>query len=127
MKAIKINTIDDYIATFPAETRVRLEEMRSIIQKAAPKAEEVISYKMPAFKQNGVLVYFAGYKNHIGFYPTGSGIRAFQEEISVFKNSKGAVQFPLDKKLPVGLIAKMVKFRVKEEAEKAKAKIKAKK
>lgn len=124
MKTIKTGEIDQYISTFPIETQILMEKLREIIKKAAPKAEEVISYKMPAFKQNGVLVYFAGYKNHIGFYPTGSGIRAFQKEIADFKNSKGAVQFPLDKSLPVGLITKMVKFRVKEDLEKAKAKAK---
>ena len=124
MKTIKTGEIDQYISTFPIETQMLMEKLREIIKKAAPKAEEVISYKMPAFKQNGVLVYFAGYKNHIGFYPTGSGIRAFQEEIAGYKNSKGAVQFPLDKPLPVGLITKMVKYRVKEDQEKAKAKAK---
>jgi uncharacterized protein YdhG (YjbR/CyaY superfamily) len=122
MKTIKTGEIDLYISTFPVETQVLLEKIREIIKKAAPKAVEVISYGMPAFKQNGVLVYFAGYKNHIGFYPTGSGIRAFQEEISAYKNSKGAVQFPLDKSLPVGLITKMVKYRVKEDQEKVKTK-----
>src|SRR6478609_1185314 len=124
MKPINIANIDQYISTFPEDTQLLLEKLREIIKKAAPKAEEVISYKMPAFKQNGVLVYFAGYKSHIGFYPTGSGIKAFQEEISKYKNSKGAVQFPLDKPLPVGLITKMVKYRVKEDQEKAKTKAK---
>lgn len=113
------DTIDEYIASFPAETQILLEQMRSIIQKAAPKAEECISYQMPAYKLHGALVYFAGYQKHIGFYPTSSGIRVFQDEISNYKNSKGAVQFPLDKKLPVALITKIVKYRVKENIEKA--------
>ncbi|HVD98423.1 MAG TPA: DUF1801 domain-containing protein [Cytophagaceae bacterium] len=125
MKA-EYKNIDDYIATFPEDTRALLERMRVIIRKAAPKAEEVISYNMPAFRQYGVLVYFAGYKNHIGFYPTGSGIMAFKEEIANYKNSKGAVQFPLDKPLPVGLITKMVKYRVQEDKEKASLKAKMK-
>lgn len=106
--------VDLYIAAFPEEVREKLTDLRAIIQKAAPDAEEVISYKMPAYKQNGMLVYFAGYKNHIGFYPTGSGIAAFQKEIAKFKNSKGAVQFPLDKALPAALITKMVKYRIKQ-------------
>ncbi|MCW3070855.1 MAG: hypothetical protein JWO44_745 [Bacteroidetes bacterium] len=115
--------IDHYIAAFPPETRVLLEKIRAIIQKTAPKAEEVISYKMPAYQQDGgILVYFAGYAKHIGFYPTGAGIEAFKKEIAAYKNSKGAVQFPLDKRLPVGLITKMVKFRVKKNAENAKVK-----
>lgn len=113
------DTIDEYIASFPAETQILLEQMRSIIQKAAPKAEECISYQMPAYKLHGALVYFAGYQKHIGFYPTSSGISVFQDEISNYKNSKGAVQFPLDKKLPVALITKIVKYRVKENIEKA--------
>lgn len=120
MKTTKTpETIDEYIASFPAETQVLLKQMRTIIQKAAPKAEECISYQMPAYKLHGMLVYFAGYKKHIGFYPTSSGIRVFQEEINTYKNSKGAVQFPLDKKLPVSLVTKIVKYRVKENIEKA--------
>ena len=126
MKATEANTIDQYIDTFPKETQLILEQMRAIIRKAAPKAEEVISYKMPAFKQGEVLVYFAGYKKHIGFYPTGSGIAAFKKEISAYKNSKGAVQFSLDDKLPAALISKMVKFRIKDAAERTKAKLKKK-
>lgn len=106
--------IDQYIAGFPAETQLKLQEIRAYILEAAPHAEEVISYGMPAIKQGKVLVYYAGYKNHIGFYPTGTGIAAFQEEIAAYKNSKGAVQFPLDKKIPKTLVQKMVKFKVKE-------------
>jgi len=126
METNKARNIDEYIAEFPLETRVLLEQIRGIIQKAAPKATEVMSYGMPAFKQHSVLVYFAGYKGHIGFYPTGSGIEAFQKEIAGYKSSKGAVQFPLDKPLPVKLITQMVKFRVKDDAERAKAKAKKK-
>ena len=114
--------IDEHIAAFPTHTQALLQQMRSIIQAAAPKATEVISYAMPAFKMNGVLVYFAGYKNHIGFYPSASPIKFFKTELAAFKFSKGAIQFPLDKKLPLPLIKKIVKFRVKENSEKLKAK-----
>lgn len=112
------NEIDKYISGFPTEIKIKLEEIRNIIKKAAPGATEIISYKMPAYKLKGVLVYFAGYQNHIGFYPTGSGIRAFQHEFGDYKWSKGAVQFPLDKPLPEKLITRMVKFRVKEDKSK---------
>jgi len=124
MDSIKPNNIDEYIASFPKEIQQLLEQVRITIKKAAPKAKEVISYSMPAFKSNGVLVYFAAYKNHIGFYPTSSGIKAFKDEISVYKNSKGAIQFPLNEKLPIGLITRIVKFRSKEDLEKSKSKSK---
>ncbi len=123
----KADNTDAYIAMFPGEVQEKLQQMRGIIRKAAPIATEVISYGMPAYKVNSVLVYFAGYKAHIGFYPTGSGIAAFQNEIAKYKNSKGAVQFPLDKPLPVGLITKMVKFRLSEDADMAKLKAAKKK
>jgi len=120
----KPENIDDYITRFPEHTQKLLQQMRTTIQKAAPKAVEVISYGMPAFKLNSVLVYFAGYKNHIGFYPTASGIRVFQDQISMYKNSKGAVQFPLDKPLPIKLIKEITVFRVKEDLEKTALKAK---
>ncbi len=110
--------VDAYIAGFPPEVQNQLQSIRLCIQKAVPNAEEVISYGMPAYKQGKVLVYFAGYKNHIGFYPTGSGISAFQEEISKYKNSKGAVQFPIDKPIPKTLVTQMTKFRLAFEKEK---------
>jgi uncharacterized protein YdhG (YjbR/CyaY superfamily) len=119
---VKINDIDRYIAGFPEEIRLRLEEVRGTIIKAAPQAEELMSYQMPAYKQQGMLVYFAGHKNHIGFYPTPSGITAFEKELSVYKGARGSVQFPLDKPMPLGLITKIVKFRLKENSEKAKKK-----
>ena len=122
MKTTDINNVDAYIATFPPETRVILEQVRTTIRKAAPKAEEVISYHMPAYKLNSVLVYFAGYKHHIGFYPTPSGIASFQKEIAAYKSSKGAIQFPITQKMPLALITKIVKFRLKEDLEKAKKK-----
>src|SRR5579863_6432559 len=107
-------SVDEYIASFPKETQRLLSELRKTIKAAAPNAEEVISYQMPAYKQKGILVYFAGYKNHIGFYPTASGILNFKKEIEKYTWSKGAVQFPLTEKLPVTLIAQIVKFRVLE-------------
>jgi uncharacterized protein YdhG (YjbR/CyaY superfamily) len=110
----KFETIDEYIETFPEDIQDILKKMRKVIQEATPEAEETISYGMPTFKLNGNLVHFAAYKNHIGFYPTPSGIEAFKEEISGYKSSKGAVQFPLDKPIPYDLVVKMVIFRVKE-------------
>jgi len=115
---IKTNEIDQYILTFPNEVQKLLAQLRTAISKAAPEAEEVISYRMPAFKFHGILVYFAGHKNHIGFYPTSTGTAAFKEELSEYKGAKGSVQFPLDKPLPLGLITKIVKFRVKENLQK---------
>jgi len=107
--------IDEYILTFPPETRKMLEEIRGAIRNAAPDATEAISYQMPTFKLNGKnLVHFAGYKNHIGFYPVPSGMEAFKKELSSYKQGKGSVQFPLDKPLPLDLINEIVKFRVKE-------------
>lgn len=108
-------TIDQYIKQQPKEHQATLEKIRQTVLSAAPTAIEVISYQMPAFKINRVLVYFAIYKNHIGFYPTASGINAFKDEFSQFNWSKGAVQFPLDKAIPYALIKKMVKFRVEED------------
>jgi uncharacterized protein YdhG (YjbR/CyaY superfamily) len=114
----KFNEIDKYIAGFPKETQKLLEQLRKTINKAAPEAEEVISYGMPAFKQKGILVYFAGYEKHIGFYPTSSPIVIFREELSPYKKGKGSIQFPLDKPLPLKLITEIVKFRVSEVLEK---------
>ncbi len=112
-----VEDIDRYIGSRPDHVREKLGELRQIIRSAAPKAEEVISYRMPAFKLNGILVYFAACKNHIGFYPTGSGITAFEKELTVYNYSKGAIQFPLDKPLPIGLIKRIVKFRLRLDAE----------
>ena len=116
---IKFKTVDEYISTFPAITKNVLKQIRKAIKEAAPKAEEVISYNMPAFNQEGMLVYYAAYKEHIGFYPTPGGIEAFKKELSVYNSAKGSVQFPLDKPMPLALITKIVKFRVKENLEKA--------
>jgi uncharacterized protein YdhG (YjbR/CyaY superfamily) len=114
---------DAYIASFPKETQQLLNQVRTAIKEAAPKAEELISYSMPAYKLNGrPLVYFAGYEHHIGFYPTPAAIESFRKELSAYKSAKGSVQFPLDKPMPVTLIKKMVKYKVAENLEKAKAK-----
>jgi uncharacterized protein YdhG (YjbR/CyaY superfamily) len=112
MNTLKKNNINEYIEGFPEEIRILLELIRKTIREAAPGAEEAISYGMPAYKLNGPLVYFAGYKNHIGFYPTASGIEAYKEKLSGYKWSKGAVQFPVNKPLPLDLIDEIVKFRV---------------
>lgn len=112
----EIKSIDDYIKQFPEEIKSKLETIRAAIKKAAPKTTEVISYGMPAFKQNKVLVYFAAGKNHIGFYPTPKPIIVFSKELEGYKTSKGAIQFPLDKKIPLALISNITKFRVKEDA-----------
>ncbi|MCX6225783.1 MAG: DUF1801 domain-containing protein [Bacteroidia bacterium] len=117
--------IDEYILTFPPETQKILGEIRAAIRKEAPDATEAISYQIPTFKLNGKnLVYFAGYKNHIGFYPVPSGMEAFKKELSSYKQGKGSVQFPVDKPLPLELISEIVKFRVLENLEKAAGKAK---
>ena len=114
----KIQNIDEYIASFPKDVQKILRQIREIIQNAAPGATEVISYGVPAFKQNNILVYFAAFKNHIGFYPTSKPIAVFKKELSAYKTSKGTIRFPLDKKIPLVLISKITKFRVKEDLEK---------
>ena len=118
----KAADVDEYIADFPKEIQERLKAVRATIKKAAPKAEEVISYQMPAYKYYGSLVYFAAFKNHIGFYATPTGYAAFKKELSGYKEGKGSVQFSHDKPLPLGLISRIVKFRVKENIEREKAK-----
>jgi uncharacterized protein YdhG (YjbR/CyaY superfamily) len=111
---IKFETIDEYIKTFPKEVKQLLEEVRKTIHKAAPSAEEAISYQIPTFKLNGNLVHFAAFKNHIGFYPGSKAIEVFSKELKEYKTSKGAIQFPLDKKISFALITKITKFRVIE-------------
>src|ERR1051325_8151997 len=113
--SIEPQTIDEYIAGFPED-----------VQKILEKVRETIKYQMPTFILNGNLVYFAGFKNHIGFYPIPTGIEKFKKELSVYKQGKGSVQFPLDQPIPYDLIRKIVKFRVRENLEKAKAKSKKK-
>ncbi len=113
-------TIDTYIAQFPDEIQALLQKVRETIRKAAPMATEKISWQMPTFYLNGNLVHFAALKNHIGFYPTPSGIDAFADELAEYRTTKGAVQFPYSKNIPYALITKVVKFRVKENLAKAK-------
>lgn len=122
MQNVQAKNIDEYIAAFPSGIREKLEEMRATIRKAAPEAEEAISYAIPTFRLNGNLVHFAAFKNHIGFYPAPRGIEAFKKELSRYEGGKGTVQFPLDQPLPLPLITKIVKFRVKDNLEHAKAK-----
>lgn len=114
--------IDTYIANSPKEIQDTLKKIRSTIKKSAPKAEETINYGIPTFTLDGNLVHFAGFKNHIGFYPTPSGIEKFKKELSAYEGAKGSVKFPLDKPIPYALISKIVKFRVKENLERSKAK-----
>ena len=106
--------MDAYIALFPEDIQARFNTVRETIEAVAKDAIPCISYKMPAYKLNGMLVYFAGYKNHIGFYPTGRGIEAFKDKLSDFKFAKGSIQFSHDKALPIALIKRIVKFRVEE-------------
>lgn len=121
----KVSTIDEYIAMFPPAIQELLQIMRTAIHKAAPKAEETISYQIPTFTLHGNLVHFAAFKHHIGFYPGADGIASFSEELSAYKGAKGSVQFPLDKPLPIALVTKIVKFRVQKNLEKAEAKKKS--
>jgi uncharacterized protein YdhG (YjbR/CyaY superfamily) len=111
---------DDYASGFPKDVQRRLREMRAAIAKAAPEATETISYRMPAFRMNTVLVWFGAHANHIGFYPGASGIAAFKKELSGYTFAKGSVQFPFEAPLPLALVSKIVKFRVKEQRAKRK-------
>jgi uncharacterized protein YdhG (YjbR/CyaY superfamily) len=115
-------SIDEYIASFPPEIQVILEEVRQTICNAAPEAREIIKYAMPTFVLNGNLVYFGAFKQHIGFYPVPSGIAAFKKELSAYKMGKGSIQFPFDKPMPLDLITEIVKFRVSENFERQAAK-----
>ena len=119
-------SIDEYISAFPKDIQEILQEIRSTIQRAAPDAEETISYQMPTFKLKGNLVHFAAYKKHIGFYPTPSGIERFKNRLTDYETSKGAIRFPLDKPLPLDLVSDIVAFRVSENLEKAAQKAKKK-
>ncbi len=115
--------IDEYIAGFPIDVQERLEKIRMTIRKAVPDAEETISYQIPTFTLKGkYLIYFAAFKKHIGLYPAPRGIEKFKKELSVYEGGKGTVRFPLDKPIPFGLIGRIVKFKVKENLERAKAK-----
>lgn len=124
MKATKPKDIDAYIAGFPKDIQKILQEIRSAIRKAAPKAEEAIKYDIPTFTLMGNLVSFAAYKNHIGIYPAPAGSEAFEKKLSVYKSGKSTVQFPLDKPMPVNLIVQIVKLRVQKNLERAERKTK---
>ncbi|MET0244130.1 MAG: DUF1801 domain-containing protein [Flavitalea sp.] len=119
--------IDEYIAGFPSDVQKKLNELRATIAKAAPKATEAIKYAMPTFIQDGNLVHFAGYKNHIGFYPAPSGITNFEKELRPYVTSKGAIQFRMDQKIPLALVTRIVKFRIKDNQDQMAAKQVAKK
>ena len=116
-------TIDEYIAGFSADIQEILQKIRKTIKDAAPDAQEAISYQMPTFKFHGNLVHFAAFKNHIGFYPVPSGIEKFKAELSVYKQGKGSVQFPLDQPIPYDLISRVVKYRVEENLKKSAGKM----
>ena len=122
MATSKPTNTKEYIASFPPDIQKVLEQVRATIKKAAPEATESFKYAIPTFEQHGNLVHFAAFKNHIGFYPTPSGSEAFAKELAAYKQGKGSVQFPLDKVMPLDLIARLVKFRVKENEEKQKTK-----
>jgi uncharacterized protein YdhG (YjbR/CyaY superfamily) len=119
---VGFGSTDEYIATFPEDIQKTLEQLRATIKAAAPGAEEKISYQMPAFALKGNLVWFAAFKNHIGFYPMPSGTEAFKKELSIYEGSKGTVRFPIGKPLPLKLISRIVKFRVAENLKKAEIK-----
>jgi uncharacterized protein YdhG (YjbR/CyaY superfamily) len=106
--------IDDYIRGYSREVQQLLQSMRQTIKKAAPKAEETISYNIPAFRLSGMLVWFAAFKNHIGFYPGAEAMKVFKDELSAYKSAKGSVQFPFDQPLPLALVGRIVRFRVKQ-------------
>jgi len=121
-KTPKPQTIDAYIADFPEAVQALLEQMRKTITKAAPKAEEAMAYGIPTFKLNGNLVHFGGFKHHIGFYPAPTGLKEFEQELSVYKGAKGSVQFPIDQPLPLELVTRIVQYRVQQAMEKGETK-----
>jgi uncharacterized protein YdhG (YjbR/CyaY superfamily) len=120
------DSIDEYIANFPVHIQEKLEELRAVIKKAVPEAEEKISYRMPAFTLKGILVYFAAHTNHIGFYPTSNGVEKFKDELSGYKCTKGTIQFPFNKPLPLDLITRIVIYRSTENYVRAELKAKKK-
>jgi uncharacterized protein YdhG (YjbR/CyaY superfamily) len=122
--SVKYKTVDEYFSHQTAQAQKMMSQLRNTIKKAAPDAEEVISYNIPAYRLQGMLVFFAAYKNHIGFYPTSSGIVNFKKELSKYKTSRGTVQFPVDGPMPLSLVTKIVKFRVKENVDHAAMKTK---
>ena len=121
------NSMDEYIRGLEPEVQAILEELRATIHTVAPEAEEKISYQIPTFYLKGNLVHFAAYKNHIGFYPTSSGVAAFLHELTPYHVSKGAIQFPIDQPLPLDLVRRIVKFRMEENLHRAESKNKKEK
>jgi len=119
---MKPQNVDDYIARFPEGVRERLEKIRATVRKAAPQAEEALSYQIPTFKLEGNLVHFAAFERHIGFYPGASGVAKFKTKLAGFKSAKGSIQFPLNRAVPYGLIREVVAFRVKENLARAEKK-----
>ena len=117
-KKSRPTSVTEYIEAAPKEARKKLREMRSCIRKAAPGATEGMKWGMPAFSYNRILVTFAAHKNHIGFYPTPSAVKAFAKELSKFNTARGSIQFPMEKPLPLPLIRKITEFRVQESIEK---------
>ena len=116
----KFKSVDEYIAAFPKNIQIILQELRQAIRDAAPEATEVISYQMPAFRLNGNLVWFAAFKNHVGFFPTSSVTEAFKERLLSYKTSKGTIRFPIDEPIPFDLVKEIVRFRVQENSSKVK-------
>lgn len=114
------NTVDEYIASFPVDRQALLQSVRQVIREVAPEAQESIAYKMPAYKLNGPLAYFALFENHLGFYPTPEGVSVFESDLKQYKQGKGSVQFPLDRPLPLELIRRIVRQRVQENKAKPK-------
>lgn len=112
----QFRTVRQYLARLPGAARARCQTLRRAIRQAAPQAREVIHYNMPAFEWNDILVWYAAFRNHIGFYPRAGTIRAFRDELQGYRTSKGAIQFPLEREIPAGLVKKMVRLRLKETA-----------
>ena len=120
-------TVEEYIASYPGHIQILLQEVRRAIREAAPDAKETISYQIPAFEQNGILVWFAAFKNHISLFPKASGITAFEKKLTNYQIRKGTVQFPISEPLPLDLIKKIVRFRIKENSKANNNNLKAKK
>ena len=114
MERKKYATVDEYIQSFPEPIKTKLEELRTAIKELVPEAQEKISYQMPSFFLNGILVWYGGFSRHVGFYPKASAIDAFKSELSEYKHAKGSIQFPIEQSLPIELIKKIVNFRVEE-------------
>ena len=128
MSATKFKTVDEYLSSLPPKAKKLVKDLRKAIKQAAPEAEELISYNMPAYKFHGILVYYAAHTEHIGFYPGSSAISGiFKDKLTAYKTSKGTIQFPIGKTLPINLIKDIVKYRVKQNLEKEAAKLKKKK